>query len=59
MTNLFDLTGKLALVPGASHGLGKAGARLNINGKTPAKMEALPLRTTARKALTYRVFCLM
>jgi gluconate 5-dehydrogenase len=47
MTNLFDLTGKVALVTGATHGLGmamatalgKAGATLVVNGNTPEKME--------------------
>ncbi|GAB4424346.1 MAG: gluconate 5-dehydrogenase [Bacteroidia bacterium] len=46
--HLFDLTGKTALVTGATHGLGmamaqglgEAGARLAVNGHTPAKMEA-------------------
>lgn len=44
---LFDLTGKTALVTGATHGLGmaiakalgRAGAKLVINGHTPEKME--------------------
>ncbi|ALJ00084.1 gluconate 5-dehydrogenase [Rufibacter tibetensis] len=47
MTHLFDLTGKVALVTGATHGLGmamatalgKAGATLVVNGNTPEKME--------------------
>ncbi|MFC6998928.1 gluconate 5-dehydrogenase [Rufibacter roseus] len=47
MLNLFDLSGKVALVTGATHGLGmamakalaKAGATLVVNGNTPAKME--------------------
>lgn len=47
MMNLFDLTGKVALVTGATHGLGmamatalaQAGATLVVNGNTPAKME--------------------
>lgn len=46
MTNLFDLTGKTALITGGTHGLGmamamglgEAGATLVINGHTPAKM---------------------
>ncbi|GHA74844.1 gluconate 5-dehydrogenase [Pontibacter akesuensis] len=46
--NLFDLQGQVALITGATHGLGmamakalgKAGATLVINGNTPAKMEA-------------------
>lgn len=48
MTNQFDLTGKVALITGATHGLGmamakalgQAGATLVINGNTPKKMEA-------------------
>jgi gluconate 5-dehydrogenase len=47
MQNLFDLSGKIALVTGATHGLGmamtkalgSAGATLVVNGNTPAKME--------------------
>ncbi|MFC2186252.1 gluconate 5-dehydrogenase [Fulvivirgaceae bacterium LMO-SS25] len=47
MKNLFDLSGKTALVTGATHGLGMAmakalannGATLIINGHTPAKMQ--------------------
>ena len=47
MKDLFDLTGQVALITGATHGLGmamakglgKAGATLVVNGNTPAKME--------------------
>ncbi|WP_224999012.1 gluconate 5-dehydrogenase [Cesiribacter sp. SM1] len=47
MQNLFDLSGKIALVTGATHGLGmamtkalgSAGATLVVIGNTPAKME--------------------
>lgn len=47
MINLFDLSGKRALITGGTHGLGMAmakglglaGAQLIINGSTPAKME--------------------
>lgn len=46
-TNIFDLTGKRALVTGATHGLGmavasalaEAGATLVVNGHSPEKME--------------------
>lgn len=45
--NLFDLTGKTALITGATHGLGlamaeglaEAGARIIINGHTPSKLD--------------------
>jgi len=45
--HLFDLSGKVALITGGTHGLGmamakglgEAGARLVINGHTPSKME--------------------
>ena len=48
MHELFNLKGKLALVTGATHGLGmamatslaQAGATILINGNTPSKMEA-------------------
>lgn len=48
MQELFDLTGKVALVTGATHGLGmamakslaKSGATLIVNGHTPSKMES-------------------
>lgn len=47
MNELFDLTGKVALVTGATHGLGmamakslaKSGATLLVSGNTPSKME--------------------
>lgn len=47
MTKLFDLSGKRALITGATHGLGMAmvkglglaGARLIINGHSPEKLE--------------------
>src|SRR5690606_34384602 len=47
MKELFDLSGKVALVTGATHGLGmamakslaKSGATLIINGNTPDKMK--------------------
>lgn len=47
MNSLFDLTGKRALITGATHGLGmamakglaEAGAELIINGTTPDRME--------------------
>ena len=45
--SLFDLTGKIALITGATHGLGmamatglaKAGATIVVNGQSPDKME--------------------
>ncbi len=48
MKNLFDLTGKRALITGGTHGLGMAmakglgdaGAELIINGHSPSKLEA-------------------
>ncbi len=59
MNGLFDLTGQIALVTGATHGLGmamatalgKAGATLVINGHTPAKMEEA-LASYAAQGLT-------
>lgn len=47
MKEMFDLSGKVALVTGATHGLGmamakalaKAGATLVVNGNTPDKMQ--------------------
>jgi len=46
--SLFDLTGKRALITGATHGLGmsmatglaKAGAEIIVNGQNPGKLEA-------------------
>jgi gluconate 5-dehydrogenase len=48
MINLFDLTGKRALITGGTHGLGMAmakglaaaGAELLVNGHSPGKMES-------------------
>ncbi len=48
MKELFDLTGKVALVTGGTHGiglaigilLGKAGARVCVNDRTEDKLEA-------------------
>lgn len=59
MTTIFDLTGKRALVTGATHGLGmavamalaEAGATLIINGHTPEKMETA-LREYKAKGIT-------
>ena len=47
MTNLFDLTGKVALITGGTHGLGlamaeglgSAGAELVVTSTTPSKLE--------------------
>ena len=58
---MFDLTGKVALVTGATHGLGmamatalaKAGATLVVNGNTPAKME-LALATYQQQGLAVK-----
>lgn len=56
---LFDLTGKVALVTGGTHGLGmavatalaQAGATLVVNGHSPAKMENA-LKEYATKGIT-------
>lgn len=48
MNDLFDLTGKVALITGATHGiglaigkvLGQAGARICVNGRSQEKLEA-------------------
>lgn len=55
ITNLFDLTGKRALITGGTHGLGMAmakglghaGATLIINGHSPAKMKEALANYTA------------
>lgn len=63
MHNLFDLSGKIALVTGATAGLGmamakalgKAGATLVINGHTSEKM-ALALKEYEREGITAHGF---
>lgn len=63
MNTLFDLSGKRALVTGATHGLGmamasglaRAGAELVINGTTPEKMEKA-LKTYREEGFTVNGF---
>ncbi len=62
MTNLFDLTGKTALITGASRGLGQqfaralagAGADLAITSRTLASLEPFAIEM---RALGHRVVC--
>lgn len=63
MLQLFDITGKRALVTGATHGLGMAmakglghaGAELIVNGHSPEKMK-LALDEYRKEGLTAHPF---